>query len=105
MTKVYEATLAFELRGDETATFASGTLMLEGETDPLEPAALEVLGPRHARLTLTEGRYHQVRRMFAAVGNHVETLERVALGGLALDGLPSGEWRLLSIEDTARIFL
>lgn len=104
LAKVYEATLAEDLRGDEAATFAAGTLMLEGETEPLEPATLEVLGPRHARLTLTEGRYHQARRMFAAVGNHVVTLERIALGGLSLDGLPSGEWRLLTAEDTARIF-
>jgi 16S rRNA pseudouridine516 synthase len=104
VAKVYEATLAEDLRGDEAATFAAGTLMLEGETEPLEPAALEVLGPRHARLTLTEGRYHQARRMFAAVGNHVVALERTALGGLALDGLPSGEWRLLTAEDTASIF-
>lgn len=104
VAKVYEATLAEDLRGDEAAVFAAGNLMLEGETEPLEPAALEVLGPRHARLTLTEGRYHQARRMFAAVGNHVVTLERAALGGLSLDGLPSGEWRLLTAEDTARIF-
>ncbi|MGF6712628.1 16S rRNA pseudouridine516 synthase [Luteibacter sp. W1I16] len=104
VAKVYEATLAEELRGDEAATFAAGTLMLEGETEPLEPAPLEVLGPRHVRVTLTEGRYHQVRRMFAAVGNHVVTLERTALGGLTLDGLPSGEWRLLTADDTARIF-
>ena len=104
VAKVYEATLAEDLRGDEAATFAAGTLMLEGETEPLEPATLEVLGPRHARLTLTEGRYHQARRMFAAVGNHVVALERTALGGLALDGLPSGEWRLLTAEDTASIF-
>ncbi|WP_426287738.1 pseudouridine synthase [Luteibacter sp. E-22] len=104
VAKVYEATLAEDLRGDEAATFAAGTLMLEGETEPLEPATLEMLGPRHARLTLTEGRYHQARRMFAAVGNHVVTLERIALGGLSLDGLPSGEWRLLTAEDTARIF-
>jgi 16S rRNA pseudouridine516 synthase len=104
LAKVYEATLAEDLRGDEAATFAAGTLMLEGETDPLEPATLEVLGPRHARLTLTEGRYHQVRRMFAAVGNHVETLERVAIGGLTLDGLESGTWRLLTEEDIRTMF-
>ncbi|WP_413626262.1 pseudouridine synthase [Luteibacter sp. Lutesp34] len=104
VSKVYDATLADDLRGDEAATFAAGTLMLEGETTPLEPASMDVLGPRHVRLTLTEGRYHQVRRMFAAVGNHVETLERVALGGLTLDGLPSGEWRLLTAGETARIF-
>ena len=104
LAKVYEATLAEDLRGDEAAVFAAGPLMLEGETDPLEPAGLDVLGPRHARLTLTEGRYHQVRRMFAAVGNHVLTLDRVSLGGLALDGLPAGQWRLLTPEDTTKIF-
>lgn len=104
LKKVYEATLADDLRGDEGETFAAGTLMLEGEADPLAPAALEMLGPRHARLTLTEGRYHQVRRMFAAVGNHVVALERIALGGLALDGLPSGEWRTLTEDDKTRMF-
>lgn len=104
VAKVYEATLAQDLRGDEGAIFAAGTLMLDGETDPLEPATLEVLGPRHVRLTLTEGRYHQVRRMFAAVGNHVETLRRTALGGLSLDGLPSGEWRQLTADDVHAIF-
>ncbi|MGN6482232.1 pseudouridine synthase [Luteibacter sp.] len=102
--KVYEATLAEDLKGNEAEVFAAGTLMLEGETDPLEPASLEVLGPRHVRLTLTEGRYHQVRRMFAAVGNHVETLERTALGGLTLGGLEPGKWRLLTEEDIRAIF-
>lgn len=104
LAKVYEATLAEDLRGDEAAIFAAGTLMLEGETDPLLPATLDVLGPRRARLTLTEGRYHQVRRMFAAVGNHVAALERTTLGGLSLDDLPVGEWRALDDADRARMF-
>jgi len=104
LAKVYEATLAEDLRGDEAAIFAAGTLMLEGETEPLLPAALDVLAPRRARLTLTEGRYHQVRRMFAAVGNHVAALERTTLGGLSLDGLPVGEWRALDEHDRARMF-
>ncbi len=104
VTKVYEATLAQDLRGDEGALFASGTLMLEGETTPLAPAALEVLGPRHARLTVTEGRYHQVRRMFAAVGNHVETLQRISIGALVLGELPPGEWRALDAAEVAQIF-
>jgi 16S rRNA pseudouridine516 synthase len=104
LAKVYEATLAEDLRGDEAAIFAAGTLMLEGETEPLLPATLSVLGPRRARLTLTEGRYHQVRRMFAAVGNHVAALERTALGGLALDDLPVGAWRALTEQDKARMF-
>ena len=102
--KVYEATLAADLRGDEAAVFASGTLMLEAETTPLAPAALEVVGPRQARLTLTEGRYHQVRRMFAAVGNHVQALHRSRVGALALDGLPAGQWRALEDGDVEAIF-
>ena len=104
VTKVYEATLAQDLRGDEGELFASGSLLLESETEPLAPAALEVLGPRHARLSVTEGRYHQVRRMFAAAGNHVETLQRVSIGALALGGLPLGEWRALDASEVAQIF-
>lgn len=79
--QVYVATLAEDLRGDEAALFASGTLLLEGEKALLLPAELEVLGARSARLTLHEGRYHQVRRMFAAVGNHVVALHRERIGG------------------------
>ena len=104
LAKVYEATLAQDLRGDEAALFASGTLVLESETTPLLPARLEVLGPRRARLTLHEGRYHQVRRMFAATGNHVESLHRPQVGGLALDGLPEGQWRALDAADLDRLF-
>ena len=104
LSKVYEATLAQDLRGDEVAIFAGGTLMLESEKTPLAPAGLEVVDPRHARLTLTEGRYHQARRMFAAVGNHVEALHRSRVGGLALDGLPAGEWRMLDAADIERLF-
>jgi 16S rRNA pseudouridine516 synthase len=104
VTKVYEATLAQDLRGDEDALFASGTLLLEGETTPLAPAALEVLGPRHARLGVNEGRYHQVRRMFAAAGNHVETLQRVSIGALALGDLAPGQWRALGADEVARVF-
>jgi 16S rRNA pseudouridine516 synthase len=104
VTKVYEATLAQDLRGDEGELFAGGSLLLESETEPLAPAALEVLGPRHARLSVTEGRYHQVRRMFAAAGNHVETLQRISIGALALGGLPLGEWRALDASEVAQIF-
>ncbi|GAA0889089.1 pseudouridine synthase [Rhodanobacter soli] len=104
VTKVYEATLAQDLRGDEGELFASGTLMLESEKEPLAPAALEVPGPRHARLSVTEGRYHQVRRMFAATGNNVETLQRISVGKLTLGDLPLGEWRALDADETALIF-
>ena len=104
LPKVYIAELANDLRGDEVATFASGTLMLESDTTPLLPAELDVLGTRRARLTLHEGRYHQVRRMFAAVGNHVESLHRERVGGLTLGDLPEGEWRLLGDVDRVKLF-
>jgi 16S rRNA pseudouridine516 synthase len=104
LPKIYEAALARDLRGDEEKIFASGKLILESEREPLTPAKLEVLGPRQVRLALTEGRYHQARRMFAAVGNHVETLHRSRVGGLELDGLPAGEWRLLTPADIERLF-
>ncbi|MEL1265356.1 16S rRNA pseudouridine(516) synthase [Pseudoxanthomonas putridarboris] len=104
LPKVYEATLAQDLRGDEADLFASGTLMLESEQTPLAPAGLETIDPRHARLTLTEGRYHQVRRMFAAVGNHVEALHRSRIGGLTLDDLPAGQWRILGEVDLRVLF-
>lgn len=102
--KVYEALLASDLRGGEAATFASGALMLESETTPLLPAELQVLEPRRARLTLHEGRYHQVRRMFAAVGNHVEALHRVSVGALELGDLPAGDWRLLASDEIEQVF-
>jgi len=104
LEKVYEVTLASDLRGHEAGIFASGALMLESENEPLAPAAMEVVTPRHARLTLVEGRYHQVRRMFAAVGNHVEALQRSRIGGLTLDGLEPGQWRVLDAADIARLF-
>jgi 16S rRNA pseudouridine516 synthase len=104
LAKTYEATLAQDLRGDEAALFASGTLQLESETTPLAPAALDVIDPRHARLVLTEGRYHQVRRMFAAAGNHVDALHRSRVGGLELADLAPGEWRELDDDDLRRLF-
>jgi 16S rRNA pseudouridine516 synthase len=104
LDKRYLATLAQDLRGDEAARFASGTLLLESDDTPLLPAELEVLGPRRARLVLHEGRYHQARRMFAAVGNHVEALHREAIGGLGLGDLPPGAWRLLDDGDRATLF-
>jgi 16S rRNA pseudouridine516 synthase len=104
LAKRYEATLDADLRGDEAALFASGTLQLESDDTPLAPARLEVADARHATLVLTEGRYHQVRRMFVAVGNHVSALHRSQVGGLALGDLAPGQWRPLSAEDLAALF-
>ncbi len=104
LPKVYEATLARDLRGDEASLFASGKLMLESEATPLAPATLTIVSPRQAQLTITEGRYHQVRRMFAAVGNHVESLHRAQVGGLKLPELPAGTWRIATAHDLDVLF-
>jgi 16S rRNA pseudouridine516 synthase len=103
LPKTYAANLARPLEGHEAALFASGTLVLRGDDKPCLPARLEVTGERTAALTLTEGRYHQVRRMFAASGNHVEALHRSRFGPLALDGLQEGTWRTLTIEEIASL--
>ena len=105
VAKRYLATLDRPLEGHEAAAFASGSLTLEGETDALAPAVLEPFSPLSAWLTITEGRYHQVRRMFAAVGNHVVALHRDRVGGLHLPAdLAGGEWRLASTENLEAIF-
>lgn len=105
LAKRYRAVLARPLEGDERAVFASGTLMLEGEDKPLLPAVLEPLSETEAFLTITEGRYHQVRRMFAAVGNHVAALHRDRIGGLALpEDLAPGAFRLMTDADIKTLF-
>ncbi len=104
LDKAYEVTLAEDLRGDETARFSSGGLLLESDDKPLLPAELHVNGPRQAQLVLHEGRYHQARRMFAAVGNHVQALHRSRIGGLSLDALEEGQWRTLDAADLETLF-
>ncbi|WP_262271135.1 pseudouridine synthase [Microvirga yunnanensis] len=104
ISKRYRVTLDRPLRGDEAEIFAAGTLMLEGEDKPLLPARLEVMSSTSATLTLTEGRYHQARRMFAALGNHVTALHRDRIGGLALpEDLEPGQYRLLGEADLAQV--
>jgi 16S rRNA pseudouridine516 synthase len=105
VTKRYHVTLDRPLHGDEAAIFAGGEMMLESETEPLLPAVLETLGPRSAHLTISEGRYHQVRRMFAAVGNHVVALHRDRIGALDLPAdLEAGGYRIADGETLAAVF-
>ena len=102
--KCYEAQLAQDLRGDEAALFASGTLLLESEKTPLLPAQLSVLEPRRARLVLHEGRYHQVKRMFGHFDNKVVGLHRERMGCIGLDpALAPGEYRELTAEEIASV--
>jgi 16S rRNA pseudouridine516 synthase len=99
--KIYRATLDADLPPQLAELFASGTLVLRGETEQCAPAKLRVLGPREAELTLTEGRYHQVRRMFASQGCEVLTLQRVRFGPLELGELAPGTWRELPLDTFA----
>ncbi|MSU70711.1 MAG: rRNA pseudouridine synthase [Opitutaceae bacterium] len=96
--KVYRAALDSDLAPDLVARFASGTLQLEGESTPCAPAELRLLAPREAEIILTEGRYHQVRRMFAAAGATVLALHRARFGELDLGDLPAGQWRELPVD-------
>jgi len=96
--KHYRVKLENPLRGDEGETLGRGTLMLDGEETPCLPATLNVLGTHEAELIITEGRYHQVRRMFAAIGNHVVALQRSRIGGLSLNGLSPEEYRIIDKE-------
>jgi 16S rRNA pseudouridine516 synthase len=103
--KVYHAIVDRPLEGHEGELFASGTLVLNAETKPLLPAGFEARGEKEALITLHEGRYHQVRRMFAAAGNHVTALKRISIGGLHLpDDLEEGAWRELTPDELAAVF-
>ncbi len=93
VAKVYEVGCKHPLGDAQVRALLSG-VVLDDDPAPVRAAAAELVTPQHLRLTLTEGKYHQVKRMVAAVGNRVETLHRSAFGGLTLDGLPElGQWR------------
>ena len=79
-------------------------VVLDDDPDPVRASACVAVGATQLRLTLTEGRYHQVKRMVAAVGNRVVALHRSAVGGLTLDaGLAPGQWRWLDAADRERL--
>lgn len=94
--KAYLAEADRDLEPQLVEVFARGDLMLRGEEKPCLPAKLEIVSARLARLTLTEGRYHQVRRMFASQGWHVEKLHRERFGPYELGELAEGEWLMLN---------
>jgi 16S rRNA pseudouridine516 synthase len=97
--KVYLVTTADPISANYTEAFASG-IMLRNEDNPTLPATLDILSDTQARVTLHEGRYHQVKRMFAAMGNKVIALHREQIGAIALDDeLEPGEFRFLTEEE------
>jgi 16S rRNA pseudouridine516 synthase len=101
--KVYLATTKHPL--DQALVDALlGGVLLNDEPEPIKAAACEIAGECLLRLTVTEGKYHQVKRMVAAAGNRVEALHREAVGDLALPAdLKPGEWRWLSADDLHRL--
>jgi len=91
---------------EDAITKLNKGIMLKGEKQRTKPASLEILYKNEARLTISEGKYHQVKRMFAALGNHVDKLHREAIGAIELDtGLEEGEYRELSHEEVSSIYL
>ena len=97
--KVYEVATAEPVTQEQVDALVAG-VQLEDEPAPIAAAACEATGERSLRLSLTEGKYHQVKRMVAAAGNHVEALHRSAIGGLVLEPtLALGDWRWLTPED------
>lgn len=98
VAKVYEITLAREITPEMVTLLETG-VELRGDDIPTKPAKVDVLGEKEIRLMIIEGRYHQVKRMLAAVGNHVEKLHRAQIGHLTLDGLKEGEYRALTEEE------
>ena len=95
--KTYQVVLDQPVASAHVEAFERG-LLLDGEAQPTLPAKLRVVRPCEADVTLVEGRYHQVRRMFAACGLHVVALHRTRFGPFALDSLPAGQWRLEALE-------
>ena len=101
--KTYRATFAREIPAMLIPLFASGTLLLSDEKDPCLPAELRIVNSTTADLVLTEGRYHQVRRMFASQGCEVVTLHRSHFGDLDLGELAPGQWRELPLDHFGKV--
>ena len=105
--KVYEVTVKHPLDDKQVARLLEG-VVLDDDPKPVRAAACEIADPDGARLrlrlTLTEGKYHQVKRMVAAVSNRVEGLHRSRIGGLDLpDDLKPGQWRWLRADDLDKL--
>jgi 16S rRNA pseudouridine516 synthase len=101
--KVYEAVCKHEVTQDQVARLLQG-VVLDDDPQPVRAAACEAMGTLSLRLTLTEGKYHQVKRMVAAVGNRVEALHRSRIGALELPAdLAPGQWRWLTTDEVRQL--
>lgn len=105
VAKVYVATTRHPVSQDQVELLRQG-VVLRDSPETVSAVACDQTGERELRLALTEGRYHQVKRMIAAAGNRVEALARVSIGGLVLPvDLAMGGWRWLGEEDLGRLHL
>jgi 16S rRNA pseudouridine516 synthase len=101
--KVYELITEDPLNAQAVQKLLQG-VVLNDDPQPVKAAACELTGTHHMSLTLTEGKYHQVKRMLAAVGHKVVGLHRAQMGGLQLPpDLAAGQWRWLSAADLMQI--
>ena len=98
--KVYRVCLRDNIKPDSAEKFKIG-VQLQGEKSLTLPAKLRVISEKEVLLTITEGKYHQVKRMFAAIGNKVVGLHREQIGGVKLAELSLGEWRYLTEEEVS----
>lgn len=99
--KTYYVETAEPIASELVERFREG-VKLKGELKPTRPAQLDIIHEQAARLSLSEGRYHQVKRMFAYAGNHVELLHRERIGSIVLDeNLEPGEYRPLTEQEVA----
>lgn len=97
--KVYRVGLSRPIRDDAAALFQTG-ILLQGESKPTLPAKLNTISPKEVLLTITEGKFHQVKRMFSAMGNRVVTLHRERIGEVWLD-VEENRWRDLTEKEVA----
>ncbi|MDZ5457160.1 pseudouridine synthase [Azohydromonas lata] len=102
--KVYEVTMKHPVDATQVQRLLDG-VVLDDDPAPVRAAACEATGEHSLRLTLTEGKYHQVKRMGAAVSNRVEALHRSAMGGLTLDNLAPGKWRWVEADERVALGL
>ena len=103
-SKQYRVTLEKPLTGEETMLFGSGTFLLAGDDKPLKTAKWTAESQNSGEMTLHEGRFHQIRRMFETIGNRVVELHRFQTGGLMLGDLPESSYRILGADDIHAIF-
>lgn len=102
LPKTYRIGIRHDLTVDQKLALETG-VVLKDDPKPTAPAKVEILPDREAEITITEGRYHQVKRMLGAVGNRVDSIHRSAIGDLKLGDLKPGEWRHLSDEEVERL--